>query len=239
MQLARKPRTSCDDFFAEMAAYALPGSNYDIADSMMIDIATGAVVDPLQFTATLTFASPADHHALLESLSDAADLFLQRLPSDDELNQVTNIDANSLLPSEQDLITQRLGLLNTELKIESEDILGQKINGSKIDVNNVKLANDLSILNDNDNKMNCNLNELLKSGRLSEIRQSYGSTGESLLEDESLSPVGPDMSPIGSIGSNGEVNMPSPVEPSVNPFPEHCSNNVLGKERNVSPLLPA
>ncbi|KAL0269027.1 UNVERIFIED_CONTAM: hypothetical protein PYX00_010771 [Menopon gallinae] len=218
----------CDtgqEFLQEMAAYALPGSNYDIADSMMIDIATGAVVDPLQFTTTLTFASPADHHALLESLSDAADLFLQRLPSDDELNQVTNMDANGLLPSEQDLITQRLGLLNTELKIESDDLLGQKLNGSKMDVNNVKLANDLSILNDNDNKMNCNLNELLKSGRLSEIRQSYGSTGESLLEDESLSPMGPDMSPI---GSSGEVNMPSPVEPSVNPFPEHVNNNVLG-----------
>lgn len=212
-----------------MAAYALPGSNYDISDSMMIDLATGAVVDPLQFTATLTFASPADHNALLESLSDAADLFLQRLPSDDELNQVTSMDANSLLPSEQDLISQRLGLLNTELKIEPDEMLSQKMNNSKLDLNSVKLANDLAILNENDSKMNCNLNELLKSGRMSEIRQSYGSTGESLLEDESLSPMGPDMSPIGSIGSNGEVNMPSPVEPSVNPFPEHCNNNVIGE----------
>lgn len=211
-----------------MAAYALPTSNYDIADSMMIDLATGAVVDPLQFTATLTFASPADHNALLETLSDAADLFLQRLPSDDELNQVTNMDANNLLSSEQDLITQRLGLLNTELKIEPEEILTPKINNSKLDMNAVKLASELAILNETDNKLNCNLNDLLKSGRMSDIRQSYGSTGESLLEDDSLSPMGPDMSPIGSIGSNGEVNMPSPVEPSVNPFPEHCGNSVLG-----------
>ncbi|KAK6630228.1 hypothetical protein RUM43_015021 [Polyplax serrata] len=220
----------CDtgqEILQEMAAYALPASNYDISDSMMVDLATGTVVDPLQFTATLTFASPADHNALLETLSDAADLFLQRLPSDDELNQVTNMDANNLLSSDQDLITQRLGLLNTELKIEPDEILSQKMN-NKLDMNAVKLANELAILNENDNKLNCNLNDLLKSGRMSDIRQSYGSTGESLLEDDSLSPMGPDMSPIGSIGSNGEVNVPSPVEPSVNPFPEHCSNNVLG-----------
>jgi ovo len=53
-------------------------------DSMMVDIAGVGVVDPLQFTATLTFSSPADH-ALLDSLSDAVDLsqFLQRLPNDD------------------------------------------------------------------------------------------------------------------------------------------------------------
>ncbi|CAA9998150.1 unnamed protein product [Nesidiocoris tenuis] len=49
--------------------------NYD--DALMVDSVTGAVVDPLQFTATLTFSSPADHTALLESLSDAADLFLR------------------------------------------------------------------------------------------------------------------------------------------------------------------
>ncbi|XP_060531336.1 transcriptional regulator ovo isoform X2 [Cylas formicarius] len=57
-------------------------SGYD--ESMMVDMVTGAVVDPLQFTATLNFSSSAEH-ALLESLSDATDLstFLQRLPSDD------------------------------------------------------------------------------------------------------------------------------------------------------------
>ncbi|PSN54371.1 hypothetical protein C0J52_14112 [Blattella germanica] len=55
-------------------------SNYSqYEDSMLVDIATGAVVDPLQFTATLTFSSPADHNALLESLSD--ELFLQRMSS--------------------------------------------------------------------------------------------------------------------------------------------------------------
>ncbi|XP_018900693.1 uncharacterized protein ovo isoform X2 [Bemisia tabaci] len=46
-------------------------------DALMVDAATGSIVDPLQFTATLTFSSPADHTALLETLSDAADLFLR------------------------------------------------------------------------------------------------------------------------------------------------------------------
>ncbi|KAK0159835.1 hypothetical protein PV327_010907 [Microctonus hyperodae] len=62
---------------------------YDVTDSgMMVDMVTGAVVDPLQFTATLTFSSPSDHNALLESLSDAADLFLPRLPNDDGSNDL-------------------------------------------------------------------------------------------------------------------------------------------------------
>ncbi|XP_046673297.1 transcriptional regulator ovo-like isoform X1 [Homalodisca vitripennis] len=50
-------------------------------DDVMVDAMTGAVVDPLQFTATLTFSSP-DHTALLESLSDAAELFLREQPSE-------------------------------------------------------------------------------------------------------------------------------------------------------------
>ncbi|XP_066244717.1 transcriptional regulator ovo isoform X3 [Euwallacea similis] len=61
-------------------------NNYSAYDeSMMVDMVTGAVVDPLQFTATLTFSSSAEH-ALLESLSDATDLssFLQRLPSEEQ-----------------------------------------------------------------------------------------------------------------------------------------------------------
>lgn len=58
---------------------------YDVTDTgMMVDMVTGAVVDPLQFTAaTLTFNSPSDHTALLESLSDAADLLLPRLQTED------------------------------------------------------------------------------------------------------------------------------------------------------------
>lgn len=53
-------------------------------DTMMADLTNS--VDPLQLTATLTFSS-SNEHALLESLSDAVDLsqFLQRLPSDEEL----------------------------------------------------------------------------------------------------------------------------------------------------------
>ncbi|XP_054265792.1 transcriptional regulator ovo-like isoform X2 [Macrosteles quadrilineatus] len=50
-------------------------------DDVMVDAMTGAVVDPLQFTATLTFSSP-DHSALLESLSDAAELFLREQPTE-------------------------------------------------------------------------------------------------------------------------------------------------------------
>lgn len=62
---------------------------YDMTDTgMMVDMVTGAVVDPLQFTATLTFNSPTDHTALLESLSDAADLFLPRLPAEDGSNDL-------------------------------------------------------------------------------------------------------------------------------------------------------
>nr|XP_012145470.1 PREDICTED: protein ovo isoform X5 [Megachile rotundata] len=62
---------------------------YDMTDTgMMVDMVTGAVVDPLQFTATLTFSSPSDHTALLESLSDAADLFLPRLPAEDGSNDL-------------------------------------------------------------------------------------------------------------------------------------------------------
>ncbi|XP_019868805.2 transcriptional regulator ovo-like isoform X2 [Aethina tumida] len=85
----------------------LPGgySNYD--ESMMVDMVSGAVVDPLQFTATLTFSSSAEH-ALLESLSDAADLstFLQRLPSEDnnedELNS-NNMHSPSMTPDSSNI----------------------------------------------------------------------------------------------------------------------------------------
>lgn len=70
-------------------------SVYDVNESMMVDIGA-AVVDPLQFTATLTFSSPAEH-ALMESLSDAVDLssFLQRLPNDDHHSSSDNLDLSS------------------------------------------------------------------------------------------------------------------------------------------------
>lgn len=50
-------------------------------DDVMVDAMTGAVVDPLQFTATLTFSGP-EHSALLDSLSDAAELFLREVGTD-------------------------------------------------------------------------------------------------------------------------------------------------------------
>lgn len=59
-----------------------PPYAYDAADQMVVDMVSGGVVDPLQFTATLTFSGAADHNALIASLSD--DLFLQRMSSPEE-----------------------------------------------------------------------------------------------------------------------------------------------------------
>ena len=59
-----------------------PQNGYEMPDAMMVDLVSGNVVDPLQFTATLTFSSQADHNALLDSLTD--DLFLQRMSSPDD-----------------------------------------------------------------------------------------------------------------------------------------------------------
>lgn len=61
----------------DLSSYVKDSGGFLSYDDVMVDAVTGAVVDPLQFTATLTFSSPADHTALLESLSDAADLFLR------------------------------------------------------------------------------------------------------------------------------------------------------------------
>ncbi|KAG5895569.1 hypothetical protein JTB14_002333 [Gonioctena quinquepunctata] len=71
----------------------------------MVDLVTGTVVDPLQFTATLTFSSSAEN-ALLESFSDATDLssFLQRLPSEDNENEdviTSNIHSPTMTPDSQ------------------------------------------------------------------------------------------------------------------------------------------
>lgn len=69
--------------------------NYDMTDSMMVDM-NGSAVDPLQFTATLTFSSPAEH-ALLDNLTDAVDLssFLQRLPNDDHSSSGNDLELSS------------------------------------------------------------------------------------------------------------------------------------------------
>lgn len=80
----------------------LPGSYSGYEDSMMVDI-SGTVVDPLQFTATLTFSSSAEQ-ALLESLTDANDLssYLQRLPSDDnDSDEIITNEMNSESPQLQ------------------------------------------------------------------------------------------------------------------------------------------
>lgn len=74
-----------------------PNQNYpyDVNDGMMSEMNNGNV-DPLQFTATLTFSSPAEH-ALLDSLTDAVDLssFLQRLPNDDQSSSGNDLEIAS------------------------------------------------------------------------------------------------------------------------------------------------
>ncbi|XP_066992900.2 transcriptional regulator ovo isoform X2 [Anabrus simplex] len=119
-------------------------SQYDVSDSMVVDLVSGAVVDPLQFTATLTFSSPADHHALIESLSD--DLFLQRMSPDGDMDNNNNSDADHNLLSHTS---------QEEPQINSSPTLQQR----------------------------------------------------------------------------HDQNIPPPIEPSVDPFPEHC-HNVLGLSRN-------
>ncbi|XP_018572914.1 transcriptional regulator ovo-like isoform X2 [Anoplophora glabripennis] len=83
----------------------LPGGYSGYDESMMVDMVSGSVVDPLQFTATLTFSTSAEH-ALLESLSDAADLstFLQRLPTEENDNEdiiTSNIQSPAITPESQ------------------------------------------------------------------------------------------------------------------------------------------
>jgi ovo-like protein len=68
-------------------------------DPMLVDIASGVVVDPLQFTATLTFTSPADQNALFESLSE--ELFLQRMSTGSP-------DGSDLLPETAGNITSSI-----------------------------------------------------------------------------------------------------------------------------------
>ncbi|XP_033216845.1 uncharacterized protein LOC117172755 isoform X2 [Belonocnema kinseyi] len=76
----------------DLSAYKIPPNDilsgqygpFDMTDSgMIVDMVTGSVVDPMQFTATFTFNSPPDHNAFLESLSDAADLFLPKITSEE------------------------------------------------------------------------------------------------------------------------------------------------------------
>lgn len=78
---------------------------YDVNDGMMNEMNNGNV-DPLQFTATLTFSSPAEH-ALLDSLTDAVDLssFLQRLPNDDQSSSGNDLEIASTPSLTPDSVT--------------------------------------------------------------------------------------------------------------------------------------
>lgn len=83
------------DYDAKIDSLTNLYGNYDVNDSMMVDM-NGVGVDPLQFTATLTFSSPGDS-ALLDSLSDAVDLshFLNRLPSDEHSSNCNDLELTS------------------------------------------------------------------------------------------------------------------------------------------------
>lgn len=85
----------------------------------MVDLVSGTVVDPLQFSATLSFPGSAEH--LLESFSDANDLssFLQRLPNEDNENEeviASNIHSPAITPDSQlPQVDQNLENFNDQL----------------------------------------------------------------------------------------------------------------------------
>lgn len=91
---------------------------YDVTDSgMMVDMMTGAVVDPLQFTAaTLTFNTQPDHTALLESLNDAADLLLPRLQTEDGGSDLLEESLHSPASTVSSAIGQENNQMNTPIE---------------------------------------------------------------------------------------------------------------------------
>lgn len=93
-------------------------ASYDVTDTgMMVDMVTGAVVDPLQFTTgTLTFSSPSDHTALLESLSDAADLLLPRLQTEDGSSDLLEESLHSPASTGSSGIGQDAGQMTTPVE---------------------------------------------------------------------------------------------------------------------------
>ncbi|XP_014207602.1 uncharacterized protein LOC106638775 isoform X2 [Copidosoma floridanum] len=104
----------------DLTVYKIPSNDllgsqygaYDVADSnMMLDV-SGAVGDPLQFSATLTFSS--DHTALLESLSDAADLF--RLPVEETAGELLDEALHSPGSAGSNGMTAQDGSLGTPVE---------------------------------------------------------------------------------------------------------------------------
>ncbi|XP_048517350.1 transcriptional regulator ovo isoform X4 [Dendroctonus ponderosae] len=99
-----------------------PFSGYD--EGMMVDMVTGAVVDPLQFSGALNFPSAAEH-ALLESLSDETDLssFLQRLPNEDQSENddiaTSNVQNSGSSQSTQLQVDQNMENFNDQLLARS------------------------------------------------------------------------------------------------------------------------
>ncbi|TGZ47084.1 Protein ovo [Temnothorax longispinosus] len=92
---------------------------YDVTDTgMMVDMVTGTmVVDPLQFTAaTLTFNSPSDHTALLETLNDAADLLLPRLQTEDGSSDLLEESLHSPASTGSSGIGQDAGQMTTPVE---------------------------------------------------------------------------------------------------------------------------
>lgn len=83
---------------------------------MMVDL--GTVGDPLQFTATLTFPSSAEH-ALLESFSDTTEFsnFLQRLPNEENENEeviASNLHSPAITPDSHLQVDQNIDTLSEQ-----------------------------------------------------------------------------------------------------------------------------
>lgn len=82
--IVMKDESDFDTYDSKVDAMGNIYSTYDDISDMV----AGGVIDPLQLSATLTFASGSDS-SLLDTLSDANDLttFLQRLPQEDNDNE--------------------------------------------------------------------------------------------------------------------------------------------------------
>jgi len=173
--------------------------------------------DPLQFTATLTFSSQAEH-ALLESLTDAAEIFLQRLPTSDEplSNDSTGSIPSPLEPSVQPY-PENPGLMQKDRSNNNNNnngypfFLGKNVQLPQQQQNNYNNNQPQQKVSDPQ------LQQLQIQVQLQTQQQQMNSDTANLL---SSFPNGIDLTPS-SLGSPGPVSLPSPVSP------ENLSNSCI------------
>ncbi|XP_059487066.1 transcriptional regulator ovo isoform X2 [Neocloeon triangulifer] len=157
--------------------------------------------DPLQFTATLTFSSQAEH-ALLESLTDAAEIFLQRLPTSDEpLSNDSSSIPSPLEPSVQPY-PENPGLMQKEQRQNNNYpfFLGNKMPQQNQYNNNSPPKGNLP---------DSQLQQLQIQVQLQTQQQQMTSDHVNMLPNF---PNGIDLTPS-SLGSPGPVSLPSPLSP--------------------------